>query len=125
MKNKLEERLTIYSENILETCKLIRWNVINKTIISQLIRSSTSVGANYKEANNSGSFRDFRNKVYICVKEIHETLYWVRLLTKTEKNNNQKFREIYQETLELTKIFDSIIYKINTKHQYYIKKKKK
>ena len=85
MKYDLEERTTVFSEKIIELCKKISKNTITIPIIDQLIRSGTSIGANYTEANGASSRKDFKNKIYICKKEAMETKYWLRLLANTSE----------------------------------------
>ena len=82
-KYDLEERTTVFSENIIEFCKSIESNLITKPLVSQLIRSATSVGANYCEADCAGTKKDFIHKLYLCKKESKETKYWLRLIGKT------------------------------------------
>lgn len=65
----LEERTAKFGENIIELYKNIKQDIITKLIINQLIRSGTSIGANYMEANGASSKKDFRNKIFICKKE--------------------------------------------------------
>ncbi|KKR12048.1 MAG: hypothetical protein UT41_C0004G0015 [Candidatus Wolfebacteria bacterium GW2011_GWC2_39_22] len=79
-KYNLEERTAIYGENIIAFCKSVKQDTITKPIVSQLIRSGTSIGANYCEANNASSKKDFRNKIFICKKEAQETKYWLRMI---------------------------------------------
>jgi|GEM_PF-5064254 len=67
-------RTAILGENIIELGKNIKPDYINKPIINQMIRSGTSIGANYCEAINASSKRDFRNKIFICKKETQEKL---------------------------------------------------
>ena len=62
----LEERTAKFGEGVIEFCKEVRQDVITKPIINQLIRSGTSIGANYMEANGASSKKDFRNKIFIC-----------------------------------------------------------
>lgn len=64
MRFELEERVEKFGENIIDVVKKIRINYLNKSIIEQLIRSGTSIGANYFEANGSSSKKDFINKIY-------------------------------------------------------------
>ena len=65
----LEERTAKFGESVILFCKSINQDTINKPIINQLIRSATSVGANYMEANGASSRKDFANKIFICKKE--------------------------------------------------------
>lgn len=104
----LEERTAKFSENIIDLCKKANKNVITTPIISQLIRSSTSIGANYNEANGASSKKDFRNKIFICKKESKETKYWLRLLAKTEEELREDCIHLWKEAQELTLIFSKI-----------------
>lgn len=108
MKYDLEERTTIFSEKIIELCKKIPKNTITIPIIDQLIRSSTSIGANYTEANGASSRKDFKNKIYICKKEAMETKYWLRLLFNTDEQFIEECRSFWKEAHELTLIFSKI-----------------
>ncbi len=69
----LEERTAVFGENVIEFCKPLKESAITRPLISQIIRSATSVGANYQEANGASSRKDFRNKIHICKKEAQET----------------------------------------------------
>jgi len=69
----LEERTAKFAENVIGLCKTIKIFVINQSIIRQLIRSATSIGANYMEANGAPSRKDFANKIHLCKKEAQET----------------------------------------------------
>lgn len=107
-KYDLEERTAIFSEKIIELCKKAPKNVISMPIIGQLIRSGTSIGANYCEANGASSKKDFKNKIFICKKEAKETKYWLRLLAKAEDELKEECRESWQEAQEFTLIFSKI-----------------
>lgn len=78
----LESRTMAFSAAVIGAMKEMRKDIINTPMISQLIRSATSVGANYCEANGASSKKDFKNKIYICKKECKETKYWLELLAK-------------------------------------------
>lgn len=69
----LEERTAKFSENIIDFCKTSPENTIKKPLISQLVRSATSVSAYYCEADEAGSKKDFMNKLTIAKKEAKET----------------------------------------------------
>lgn len=98
-----------FGENIIDVVKKIRINYLNKSIIEQLIRSGTSIDANYFEANGSSSKKDFINKIYIAKKEAKETLHWLRMLSKTDDTLKEKLRVLYKEAQELSMIFSKII----------------
>jgi four helix bundle protein len=76
----------------------------------QLARASTSIGANYEEAQSAESNKDFIHKVGIVSKESRESNYWLRVIDKiiAEPYKNEKFNEILKESYELKKIFTSI-----------------
>lgn len=108
MKHDLEDRTKNFSKEVINLCKTIRINHINSNIISQVLRSSTSVGANYREANAAISRKDFTNKIHICRKEIQETGYWLELLLDIDQKNKHKISNILRESIELAKIFNKI-----------------
>jgi len=69
MQYDLEERTGKFGESVILFVQKLNRNEINKPLISQIVRSSTSVGANYMEANGASSKKDFKNKILICRKE--------------------------------------------------------
>lgn len=80
-------------------------------MISQLIKSATSIGANYAEANNASSKTDFRNKIFIAKKEAAETKYWLELfsdLTQNKENCRLLWRECLFILMTLQKIVSSL-----------------
>ena len=89
--------------------KKIAINSINKQIIEQLISAAGSIGANYCEANESESRKDFIHKMTIAKKEIKETKHWIRLLAKSEERYEENLRKLWQEDQELLLIFAKII----------------
>lgn len=111
----LEERTAQFGENVIVLCQNLPRTEITRSIIGQLIRSSTSIGANYMEANNASSKRDFRNKIYISKKECQETKHWLRMLAKAIPEQKDALRILWQECHELTLIFQTISMKINAK----------
>jgi len=108
-KYDLEERTSIFSEKLIKFCREIKENNINKPLINQLIRSGSSIGANYCEANNACSKKDFQNKIFICKKESQETKYWLRLMSVCCPEEKKELRDLWRETQELTMIFQKII----------------
>lgn len=104
----LEERTAKFGENIIEFCRSLEQDVIIKPIISQLIRSGTSVGANYMEANAASSKKDFKNKIHICKKEAQETKHWLRMAAKCLPKRKEEIRKVWRECQELTLIFQKI-----------------
>ncbi len=111
-KYDLEERTAKFGEDVIEFCGSIRQDVITKPIISQLIRSGTSIGANYMEANAASSKKDFRNKIFICKKEAQETKHWLRMLAKAVPEREDNIKKLWKESQELTLIFGKIVSKL-------------
>jgi four helix bundle protein len=109
----LEDRTVIFSEKIILLCKKIPKSDLIQPILIQLIRSATSIGANYNEANGASSKKDFANKIHICKKESKETQYWLRLLAKSINDEKivSEIKVLWQESLELGKIFSAIAVK--------------
>lgn len=108
MKYDLEERTAVFGEDIIVFLKTLPNNTITKPLISQLIRSATSIGANYMEANHASSKKDFQNKISICTKESNETKHWLRMMAKAVPEKADECREFWKEVQELTKIFATI-----------------
>lgn len=107
-KYDLEERTAKFGENIIEFCKNLKQDAISKSLISQVVRSATSIGANYQEANDASSRKDFQNKIFICKKEAQETKHWLRMLTKYFPERKQDIEKLWKEAQELTLIFQRI-----------------
>jgi four helix bundle protein len=108
----LEERTAKFGEDVLNFCKTNQMTPLNESLIKQLIRSATSIGANYMEANGSDSRRDFKNKISICKKESKETTHWLRMLSIVLPGKKDKLRLLWQEAQELVLIFSSITRKL-------------
>ena len=111
-KNKkydLEERTAIFGENTIKFIKTLQNNNINRPITSQLIRSATSIGANYCEADGAESKKDFQHKIALCKKEGKEAKHWFRMLSVVNPKQKEKCRELWKEAHELVLIFSKII----------------
>lgn len=108
--NDLEERTAKFGENVILLCKTLKASLVTTPIISQLVRSSTSIGANYMEANNASSKKDFTNKIFITKKEAQETKHWLRMLSVAIEDVDivERLRILWKECHELTMIFQKI-----------------
>ena len=105
MQYDLEERTAKFAENIIDLVKKLKITPYNTRIIEQVIGSGGSVGANYSEANESESKKDFQHKIGICKKELKETKHWLRLLAKTNPEIIKQLRLLWKENQELMLIF--------------------
>lgn len=112
----LEERTAKLGEAVIDLCKGVQASNITRPIISQLIRSATSIGANYMEANGASSKKDFRNKISICKKEAQETKHWLRMLAHSVPEKKEEAQKLWRECQELTMIFQKILSSLNKKH---------
>lgn len=108
MKFDLERRMTEFGKSVIFFSKTLRSDLVTKSLIGQLIRSATSIGANYREANESSSKKDFRNKIAITKKEANETCHWLELLMAACPEHQKKINILFKESHELLLIFASI-----------------
>ncbi len=108
----LEERTFQFAKAVRIFVKTLPKTIANIEDGKQLIKASGSVGANYREANESLSKKDFLMRMKISRKEAKESAYWLRLIHETNnlKNSNDA-QSLMQEAIELKKIFSSIIEK--------------
>lgn len=107
----LEERTAQFGESVIDFAKTLPRDVINNPLINQIIRSATSIGANYMEADGAESKKDFRHKIAICKKESKEAKHWLRMLAKANPTKAEDCRTLWQEAHEFALIFSSIILK--------------
>ena len=106
----LETRTLIYAKNIIHLCQSLPKNTINFRLIDQLVRSAGSIGANYREANDSLGKKDFVNRLRISRKEAKEALFWLELVQEANPTCNPQ--SLIQECIELRNILSAIINKV-------------
>ncbi|HXX59198.1 MAG TPA: four helix bundle protein [Dehalococcoidales bacterium] len=107
----LGERTKLFAKEVIAFQKGLEKSTPNFEITRQLIRSAGSVGANYIEANESFSKKDFELRIKICRKEAKEACYWLDLLEIKDDMLGQKRKELMQESTELVLIFNAIVEK--------------
>jgi four helix bundle protein len=108
----LEDRTFTFANDVRAFVKRIRKTVANIEDTKQVVRSSGSIGANYIEANESLSKKDFVMRIKICRKEAKETRYWLKLIDSGDDSTLVKCRnDLVQEATELTSIFGAILRK--------------
>jgi len=105
----LENRTLKFAKGVIAFTNTLQRTLPNIEIIKQVVRSSGSVGANYIEANESLSQKDFIVRIKICRKEAKETRYWLNLIQPNVVEAEKRRTELIQEAMELTKIFGSIV----------------
>ncbi len=115
----LELRTLDFSHELVRLCRLLPKDIVTIPLISQVIRSGTSIGANYREANGASSKKDFRNKIFICKKEAKETLYWLTLLLTAVPTESTSLLKLKDEAEQLARIFSKISLSTNISSNEY------
>ena len=110
--NDLQERLFRFSVDIIKLLRILKGGNELKVISNQLVKSATSSGANYEEAQAAVSRADFGSKIGISLKEIRESNYWLRILMQLYPDDKEIIR-LTDESLELKKILGSISFKVS------------
>ena len=104
----LEERTAKFGENVIAFAKRVPMHDITRPLITQLVRAGTSIGANYCEADDAESKKDFRHQIGTCKKESRETKHWFRMIVSAEPSMRDEARVLWQEARELNLIFAKI-----------------
>ncbi|HYW35575.1 MAG TPA: four helix bundle protein [Balneolaceae bacterium] len=111
-KYDLEERTLAFAKNVRKFVRTVPKDVCNIEDCKQLVRSSGSIGANYREANESLSKKDFKMRIKISRKESKESRFWLNLIdTQNQEGLEQTKKYLVQESTELLKIFSAILVK--------------
>ena len=108
----LEERTALFGESVIDLCKTVPRSILSDPIVKQLIRAATSVGANYCEADDAESRRDFRHKIGISKKESRECKHFLRMLVRVHPHLADNTRPLWKEAQELNLILNSIFRKV-------------
>ena len=94
-----------FAVELTKYCKKLPNNYIDKVIVNQLIRSGTSVAANYRAACRARSEAEFFSKMSIVVEEADETQLWLEIILEAEIDNSEIHQKLYDEISELVKVF--------------------
>ena len=108
MDNVIEEKSFDFAVRVVKLYKHLTTNNSEFILSKQLLRSGTSIGANVSEAQKAQSRADFYSKMCIALKEANETLYWLKLLYKTEYLTKKEFVSIESDIREIIAIVTSI-----------------
>src|SRR3989344_9360331 len=108
----LEERTAKFGEDVIKFCRNLPKGEMTKRIIDQLIGCATSVGANYCEADDAESPKDFKHKIGICKKESRESKHFLRMSAIAVPEKADEARKLWLEAKELNLIFNSIYKKV-------------
>lgn len=104
----LAERTAKFGEAIIDFAKKIPVNPVTRRLIEQLVGAGTSVGANYREADDAVSKKDFRYKIGTCKKEARESKFFVRMVVRAVPALREEAKPLWQEAKELHLIFAKI-----------------
>jgi four helix bundle protein len=104
-KDDLHERTFQFARRIVRLCRSLPRSTVTPVLRDQLLRSGTSVGANYREARRGRSKAEFLSKAGECLRELDETLYWIELIEAEELQPTAKLKAILDETRQLIAIF--------------------
>jgi four helix bundle protein len=105
----LEERTAEFGSAVIRFAKNIPDTPVARPLVSQLVRAATSIGANYCEADDAESRRDFLHKLGISKKEAHEAKHWLRMVVVAAPELRAEGRKLWQEARELNLILNAII----------------
>ena len=108
---KMESRTANFADEVYTLCKNIPLTVSTREVVKQLVKAAGSIGANYIEANESLSKKDFFYRIRICRKESKEARYWLRRLLNQNPDLKEKITPLLTESTEFLLIFSKIISK--------------
>ncbi|MCH7752083.1 MAG: four helix bundle protein [Planctomycetes bacterium] len=104
----LAERTAAYGEEVIRFARQLRLDAVSSPLVRQLVRSATSLGANYGEADEAGSKKEFRYRISLCCRESRECKHWLRMLSVACPDSRNNARPLWKEANELTRIFATI-----------------
>ncbi len=104
----LDERTAKFGEAIIDFAKKVSLTPVTKRLIAQLVGAATSVGANYCEADDAVSKKDFRHKIAICKKEAREAKFFIRMVVRAVPELREEGQPLWKEAKELHLIFAKI-----------------
>ncbi|HPF98826.1 MAG TPA: four helix bundle protein [Kiritimatiellia bacterium] len=107
-KYDLADRTAMFGESVIRLAKQIPVNAVTKPLVSQLVRAGTSVGANYCEADDADTKKDFVYKIGVCKREAKETKYWLQMVVRAAPEVKPDARRVWREARELHLIFAAI-----------------
>ena len=103
----LTEPTACFGGSVIRFLRSIKLDAVTQPLVSQLVRSATSIGANYGEADESGSKKEFRYRISLCKRESKETEHWLRMIAAAFPEEAEASRQLWKESHELTLIFAS------------------
>ncbi|NTW90018.1 MAG: four helix bundle protein [Candidatus Moranbacteria bacterium] len=108
---EFETRTTYFAKRIIRLCRALPKGIVNEKLIGQIVRSSGSVGANYREANEAVGKKDFLYRLRIARKECKETEHWLDLILEANPDFSERTKDLYEEGRQIRNILSAIIKK--------------
>lgn len=105
----ISERLIDFAVRIIQLAASLPRTYIGRHIAGEIVRSGTSTGANYEEARGAESLNDFIHKVGVALKELRETIYWLKIIKRTKMISPKRMGNLLSEADELCAIFVSSV----------------
>src|SRR3989338_8224570 len=105
----LERRTTEFAKQVILLCRKLPKDAVNSRLVSQVVGSSGSIGANYREANDTLGPKDFVSRLRISRRETKETMHWLELIETANSERKIEIKPLSNEAIELCKIFSTII----------------
>lgn len=110
---ELENRTTTFAKQVIAVCQKLPRNRVNDPMVSQAVRATGSVGANYREANEALGKKDFVYRLRVARKEAKEAYYWFELLLAANPEFAEELAKLLREAEELRNILSAIITKVS------------
>jgi len=107
----LADRTARFGEEGVRFARGIRQDAVSRSLIDQIVRAGTSIGANHLEADDAESGADFRHKIALCRKESKEASHWLRMLVAADESLRAPASILWKEARELNRIFGAILRK--------------
>ena len=108
-KYDLEERCSLFGEAVIAFARRVPMDAVSSPLVSQVVRAATSIGANYCEADEADTNKEFRYRIGVCKRESRETRFQLRMVVAAAPQMRDDARTLWQEAKELTKIFAAIL----------------
>ncbi len=109
----LEKRTTEFAKRVIRLCHALPKNSMNSRLVGQVVGSAGSIGANYREANDSLGKKDFAMRMRIARKESKECFHWLELISEANPSLTKRMTDVLKECQELKLILSSIIQKVS------------
>ena len=107
----LGDRTARFGEAVIGFVRRVKLDPVTSPLVRQLVRAATSIDANYCEADEAGSKKEFCYRISVCNRETRETKYWLRMLAVAEPASKDEARQLWKEANELNLIFSSIFHR--------------